>query len=87
MVIGEDGYPTTEMEQDDGSVVTGDFDLVPILETFIKEHPGFSYKGARALSHLRATMEFLDTGQMNLIRTPIPITRRTANRRPQSHSA
>ena len=49
MVIGEDGYPTTEMEQDDGSVITGDFDLVPILETFIKEHPGFSYKGARAI--------------------------------------
>lgn len=49
MVIGEDGYPTTEMELEDGSVVTGDFDLVPLLERFIQEHPGFSYKGARAI--------------------------------------
>ncbi len=28
---------------------TGDFDFVPILETFVKEHPDFSYKGARAI--------------------------------------
>ena len=27
----------------------GDYDLVPILETFIKEHPDFSYQGARAI--------------------------------------
>ena len=26
----------------------GDYDLVPILETFIKAHPDFSYKGSRA---------------------------------------
>lgn len=49
MVIGEDGYPTTEMALDDGSVVTGEYDLVPILENFIQEHPDFSYKGARAI--------------------------------------
>lgn len=49
IVIGEDGYPTCEMVQEDGSVVTGDFDLVPLLEKFIQEHPGFSYKGARAI--------------------------------------
>lgn len=49
IVIGEDGYPTCEMELEDGSVVTGDYDLVPLLETFIQEHPGFSYKGARAI--------------------------------------
>ena len=27
----------------------GDYDLVPILETFIKEHPDFSYNGARGI--------------------------------------
>lgn len=48
IVIGEDGYPTCEYVQDDGSVVYGDYDLVPILERFIREHPDFSYRGARA---------------------------------------
>ena len=28
--------------------LVGDYDLVPILETFIKAHPDFSYKGSRA---------------------------------------
>ena len=49
IVIGEDGYPTCEMKLEDGTVVTGDYDLVPILERFIQEHPDFSYKGARGV--------------------------------------
>ena len=48
LVIGDDGYPTNEYVQDDGTVVRGDFDLVPLLERFIQKHPDFSYKGARA---------------------------------------
>jgi hypothetical protein len=31
-----------------GQTQVGDYDLVPILETFIKAHPDFVYKGARA---------------------------------------
>lgn len=49
IVIGEDGKPTCEMTMDDGSVSTGDYDLVPILEKFCERHPDFSYKGARAV--------------------------------------
>ncbi|MCI8727893.1 MAG: polysaccharide deacetylase [Hungatella sp.] len=49
MVIGEDGKPTCQMKMDDGSISTGSYDLVPILEDFIQEHPDFSYKGARAV--------------------------------------
>ena len=49
MVIGEDGRPTNEMKLDDGSTVTGSFDLVPLLDDFIEEHPDFSYRGARAV--------------------------------------
>jgi len=49
IIIGEDGYPTCEYMQADGTVVTGDYDLVPILERFIQEHPDFSYRGARAI--------------------------------------
>lgn len=32
-----------------GNNLVGDYDLVPILEAFIEEHPDFSYKGARAI--------------------------------------
>ena len=49
MIIGEDGKPTCEMVMDDGSVSVGSYDLVPLLEDFIREHPDFSYKGARAV--------------------------------------
>lgn len=49
IVIGEDGKPTCEMIMDDGTVSTGSYDLVPLLEDFIQEHPDFSYKGARAI--------------------------------------
>ena len=49
IVIGDDGFPTCEYMNADGSIVTGDYDLVPALETFIQEHPDFSYRGARAI--------------------------------------
>lgn len=49
IIVGEDGKPATEMIMDDGSVSAGPYDLVPILEDFIQEHPDFSYKGARAV--------------------------------------
>lgn len=48
LVIGEDGLPVNEYVQDDGTVVRGDYDMVPLLERFIREHPDFSYRGARA---------------------------------------
>ena len=49
MIVGEDGKPACEMVMDDGSVSVGSYDLVPLLEDFIQEHPDFSYKGARAI--------------------------------------
>ena len=49
IVIGDDGFPTCEYMTADGSIVTGDYDLVPALETFIQAHPDFSYHGARAI--------------------------------------
>ena len=39
---------TCEMVDASGNTVTGDFDLVPILEKFIANNPDFSYRGARA---------------------------------------
>ena len=49
IVIGEDGYPTCEYMDAEGNITTGDYDLVPLLEKFIQEHPDFAYKGARAV--------------------------------------
>lgn len=47
IVLDENGKPTCEMIQDDGTTVTGPFDLVPILDAFVEEHPDFSYKGTK----------------------------------------
>ena len=49
IVIDENGKPTCEMKLDDGSVVTGPFDIVPILDAFVEEYPDFSYKGAKGI--------------------------------------
>ncbi len=49
IIIDENGRPSSEMIMDDGTVKTGDFDMIPVLETFLEKHPDFSYKGARGL--------------------------------------
>ena len=48
LVIDGDGNITAQYINPNGDVITGDFDVVPILERFIQAHPDFSYKGARA---------------------------------------
>lgn len=49
IVIDENGFPVCEYYDANGVRHVGDYDLVPILETFIQEHPDFSYRGARAI--------------------------------------
>lgn len=49
IVLDENGKPTTEMILDDGTKVIGEFDIVPILDAFVEEHPDFSYKGAKGV--------------------------------------
>ena len=49
IVLGDDGKPICEMIQQDGSTVTGNYDIVPIVDAFVEEHPDFSYKGAKGL--------------------------------------
>ncbi|MDO4266257.1 MAG: polysaccharide deacetylase [Eubacteriales bacterium] len=48
MIIGEDGRPTCVYVDENGQEQVGEYDLVPILDKFIDEHPDFSYKGAKA---------------------------------------
>ncbi len=49
MVLDENGEPTCEYIQADGTVVTGAYDVVPIMDAFVKEHPDASYKGAKGI--------------------------------------
>lgn len=49
IVIDEDGNIACEMVVDGESVIARDFDVAPLLEKFIEEHPDFSYRGARGI--------------------------------------
>jgi len=49
LLIDENGNLSCELINADGTITTGAYDLVPILEAFIETHPDFSYKGARAV--------------------------------------
>ncbi len=48
-MILENGKPVSQYQQADGTVVTGAYDVVPIVDAFLEEHPDFSYRGARGL--------------------------------------
>lgn len=48
LILDENGNITCQMVDKDGNTIAGDYDLVPILEKFIENNPGFSYRGARA---------------------------------------
>ena len=47
MVLDENGKPKCEYIQRDGTTVVGDYDVVPLMNKFIEEHPDASYRGAR----------------------------------------
>ena len=47
-LLVKDGKIVNEYVDADGNVLYGAYDLVPILEEFIEEHPDFCYRGARA---------------------------------------
>ncbi len=49
IVLDGNGVPTCEMIEEDGTTVTGAFDVVPVLDDFVREHPDFSYRGAKGL--------------------------------------
>ena len=50
LVVGDDGYILTNVKTPDGKVEnTKDGDVMPILDEFVKEHPDFSYRGAKGI--------------------------------------
>ena len=49
LVLDGNGDIKAEYVDANGQTTVGNYDLVPILEDFIKTHPDFSYRGARAI--------------------------------------
>ena len=49
LVLDKKGKVKCEYIEEDGSVSVGDYDLVPILDSFVEEHPDFSYHGRKGI--------------------------------------
>ncbi len=49
LVVEANGEIKASYVDANGQTMVGNYDLVPVLEAFIQEHPDFSYQGARAI--------------------------------------
>ena len=49
LVLDETGSVKNEYVEADGTVKVGDYDMVPLIDTFVDEHPDFSYRGAKGI--------------------------------------
>ena len=49
IVLDAEGKPTCEYKQKDGTVVTGSYDMVPLIDDFVEAHPDASYRGAKGI--------------------------------------
>ncbi|MDO4272954.1 MAG: polysaccharide deacetylase [Eubacteriales bacterium] len=49
LVVDESGKVRNEYVEDDGSISVGDYDMVPLIDRFVEEHPDFSYRGAKGI--------------------------------------
>lgn len=49
LVVDKEGKVRNEYIEDDGSVSIGDYDMVPLIDRFVEQHPDFSYRGAKGI--------------------------------------
>ncbi len=49
LIVTEDGKVKNSYLEDDGSVSIGDYDMVPLIDTFVEAHPDFSYHGHKGI--------------------------------------
>ena len=49
LIIDENGEVKNTYIEDDGSISVGDYDMVPLIDTFVKEHPDFAYHGHKGI--------------------------------------
>lgn len=47
LIIDENGDVKNEYIEEDGSVSVGDYDMIPLIDIFVEQHPDFSYRGAK----------------------------------------
>ena len=49
LIVDENGDVKNTYVEADGSISVGDYDMVPWIDTFVKEHPDFSYHGHKGI--------------------------------------
>ncbi len=49
LIVDANGEVKNEYTDEAGNTTVGDYDMVPVLDTFIKEHPDFSYHGRKGI--------------------------------------
>ncbi len=49
LVLDKEGKVKCEYVEADGSVSVGDYDMVPLLDSFVRKHPDFSYHGRKGI--------------------------------------
>lgn len=49
LVVDGEGKIRNEYIDGEGNVLTGDYDMVPLIDRFVEEHPDFSYRGAKGV--------------------------------------
>ena len=55
LILDENGKLTNTYVDASGKELTGAYDMVPLLESFIETHPDFSYRGAKAVLAVTGT--------------------------------
>ena len=49
LVLDQDGKVKAQYTDSEGHDVAGEYDFIPILDSFIEKHPDFSFRGARGI--------------------------------------
>ena len=49
LFVDENGEVKNKYTDANGNVLVGDYDMVPVIDTFVKEHPDFSYRGRKGI--------------------------------------
>lgn len=49
LIVDENGDIKNEYVKADGTVDIGDYDMVPLIDRFVEQHPDFSYRGAKGI--------------------------------------
>jgi hypothetical protein len=49
LIVDENGKVKNSYIEDDGSVSIGDYDVVPLIDTFVESHPDFAYHGHKGI--------------------------------------